>query len=450
MPASAPTLMPTHRRITFSFLDVAGNLLYCVITGYALYYFTNVYGLSSVAAGAIILTATCVGVIDAPVWGSVIDRTRSRLGRSRPWILRMALPFCVLTWLLFTVPPLHDDTTRTVYAGATYVLAGMCYDGISVAGSAALPNLTSTLGERAQVNSVRMVTGNLGNFAAVTFILPLATWLGGSSTSPVGWSHAVLIFACVSFALLIACFADMRERAADLHVRPPSLRRNVTAASGNWVWWLVTGWNVLFWVGFSIRTSMLPYYFRYVIEDERWTSILNGVSVVQITGMAAVPWLVSRIGVHGKSWVTVLSFALAVVGQVGFLVAGSSPVLLIASDCFAFLGTGMACAMSALLVSSSVDYGEWHSGVRASGFLTAVGMVCAVRLGSGLGTMLSSVTLNGIEFDGSRASQTGTVVSGISATFLFLPLGMFVVAMLPMMAYRRYETAEDGIIAGLQ
>lgn len=122
--------LPLRRKVTYAFTDLSGNLLYCIIGSYALYYFTDVYGLSVSMAGTILLLARFIDALDAPVWGMVIDHTKSKKGKSRVWFLRMAVPFAVSVWLLFTAFNL-TGTAKIVYAAVIYIIAGITYTGVS-------------------------------------------------------------------------------------------------------------------------------------------------------------------------------------------------------------------------------------------------------------------------------------------------------------------------------
>lgn len=435
--------MPFYRKVTYAFTDLSGNLLYCIISGYALYYFTEVYGLSIAAAGTILLAARIVDAFDAPLWGFIIDHTRSRWGQSRPWFLWMALPFSLFVWLLFTTPPL-DGTAKVVYAAVVYVLAGVAYTGMSTPITAVLPNLTSNLQERTVANSFRMVGGNVGNFLAVTFILPLVTLLGGSPTSQAGWSLAVGIFAFVALVLLLVAFATMREQNVEQATAIP-VRSSVRAARGNWPWVLLVVANVIFWIGLTARTSTLPYFFQYNQGDSGQIAVFNGISIVQVAGMAAVPFLVKRLGKYGS---TILGFAVAVLGQVGIaLFAGDEP-LLIASWVVACLGSGTACALFFAMVADTVDFGEWRNGVRAAGFLTAIGSSFCIKMGAGIGAFLPAQIMNASGYVADQA-QSASALTAIQFSFAWLPAIVFALGIVPMVLYRRYERNEPVVLAEL-
>ena len=438
--------MPLHRKVTYSFTDLSGNLLYCIISTYALYYFTEVYGMSMVVAGVILLVARFFDAFDAPIWGVIIDHTHTRWGQSRPWFLWMAVPFSLFVFLLFCSPPIGDQTARAWYAGIIYVLAGISYTGISAPITSVLPNLTSNPDERNVASTFRMVGGNIGNFLAVTFILPLATRFGGSSTSEGGWRIAVGLYCLVALVLLIVAFLDMREPNIE-RTKSITIRESIKAAKRNWPWVLVVVANVLFWIGFTARTSMLPYYFRYNIGDENWTSILNGISIIQVLGMIAVPFLAKRLHLWGT---TLLALGFACAGQLGLAFFGGNIAPMIVSWCIACLGTGTLCSLFVLMVTYSVDFGEWRNGIRAAGFLTAIGSSFCIKMGAGIGAFLPSTIVKAGGFAEGASVQSASALNSIQFTFTWFPLIVFVICMVPVYMFKKYERMEGTVLSQLK
>ncbi len=202
--------LPFHRKLTYGFTDMAGNLLYTLVGSYMLYFFTNVFGLNVGTAGVLLLIGRFIDALGAPVMGVLVDHTHSKYGKNRPWFLWMALPFTISIWLLFTTPAL-SGTMKVLYAGAMYIIAELAYTALSTPITSVLPNLTSNSDERTSANSIRMVLGNVGNFFAVTFVIPLASFLGHGNDRR-GWSLAVGVYAIIAFIFLMIAFLDMREK----------------------------------------------------------------------------------------------------------------------------------------------------------------------------------------------------------------------------------------------
>lgn len=170
--------LPLSEKISYSFTDLAGNMLYVTITTYIMYFYTDVFGISVAAAGLILLIARVVDAISAPVWGIIIDHTQTKWGQSRPYFLWLAIPFGVATVLAFLSPTL-PDTGKYWYAAITYILAaGIIYTGIQTPINSILPNLTKDSNERVAANTFRMIGGNVGAFIAGSAVLPLVGLVG--------------------------------------------------------------------------------------------------------------------------------------------------------------------------------------------------------------------------------------------------------------------------------
>lgn len=435
--------LPLRRKVTYAFTDLAGNLLYCIIGSYALYYFTDVYGLSVSVAGTILLLARFIDALDAPIWGMIIDHTKSKKGKSRVWFLRMAVPFAVAVWLLFTTPNL-SGSAKIVYAAVAYVVAGVCYTGVSTPITSVLPNLTSNSADRTVANTFRMIGGNVGNFLAITFILPLVAFLGQGNEQR-GWSLAVGLYAIVACGLILIAYADMREKNLH-HAKIISIKDSFKAAKGNWPWVLIVLGNIMFWLALTARNSSLIYYFQYNMGDKKLVALFNGLSIIQVLGMAMIPFLVKRLQKWGS---TILGFVIASIGQLGVVLFSHNLPFLIAAWCVACVGSGMACSLFFEMVGDTVDYGEWKSGIRASGFLTAIGSSFCIKLGAGLGGFLPSIIM---EMTGYRPDkvQSATSLAGIQFSFSWLPMIIFLLAIIPMVLYKKYEKNEAKIRTELE
>ncbi|GER68331.1 MFS transporter [Weizmannia acidilactici] len=434
--------LPLHRKVTYSFTDLAGNLLYCIMSSYILYFFTDVYGLSAGIAGTLLLIARLFDALDAPIWGIIIDHTHSKYGQSRPWFLWMAFPFAIFVWLLFTTPHL-SETAKVVYAGVMYILAGISYTGVSTPITSVLPNLSSNSDERTVANSFRMVGGNIGNFFAVTFILPLATALGGSNTRR-GWSLAVLLYAAIAVILLLIAFADMREKNIQRTKSIP-IKQSFKAAKRNWPWFLIVTANIIFWVGLMSRSSTLAYYFQYNMHNADYISLFNGFSIIQVAGMASIPMIVKKLSKWGT---TVFGLIAAILGQFMMVIAGNHLIALLAGWCIACIGSGIACSMFFAMVGDTVDYGEWKNGIRASGFLTAIGSSFCIKIGSGLGSFIPSIIMKAFHYVPNHA-QTASALGAIKFSFIWLPIIIFAINIIPMFMYKKYEEHELVVIRDL-
>lgn len=432
-------------RSSFFLTDFCGNLLFCIIGAYILYFYTDVFGLPVAVTGMLLLFTRILDAIDAPIWGSIVDHTHSKYGRSRPFFLWLAIPFAFTMWLTFTTPTFLGETGKIVYAVFTYLLAGIVYSGVQTAITSILPNLTKNHGERMVLNSFRMVGGSIGAFISMTFTLPLVKFFGGDDPQR-GFSITVGMFGIIVVILLIFAFRHLREQNVESNKAIP-VKDSLRAVKGNWPWILLVTANLLVWIDISVRQGTLIYYCKYVLGDEDMTSILNGVmtisQLISFVGMAFITKYT------GKSGAMLLGTVLVIAGHAGIYAAGSSTAGIVAFWIAGALGQGLICALPFGMLADTVDYGEWKTGVRAAGFLTAIGSALCIKAGSGLGAFIPTMVLDHYGYV-ANAVQSAESLYGITFNFIWLPCIISVLVAVPMVIYRRYEALESTIVSELQ
>lgn len=437
--------LPLHRKITYGFTDMSGNLLYSIISSYMLYFFTNVFGLSVGIAGSLLLIGRFFDAIGAPVVGVLVDHTHSKYGKSRPWFLWMSLPFVVFVWLLFTTPD-FSMPMKIVWAGGMYILADLSYITMSTPITAVLPNLTANSQDRMQANSVRLVLGNVGNWFAVAFIIPFADFLGRGGNIQRGWSLAVGVYCLIAFVLLIIAFLDMREKNITSE-KVVTIKESFKATKGNWPWVIIVVANLLFWTAYATRNAALPYYFQYNMGNKDLTSFFNGFSIIQVLGMAAVPFISKYLRKWGT---TVLMIAISIIGQIWIGLAGDNVTQALIGYCVTCIGSGSAITMFFAMIGDTVDFGEWKSGIRANGFLTAIGASFCIQMGSGFGPFIASMIMNDFGFTAKSTTQTAASLHGIGFSFIWVPVIIYAISFILMFSYRKWENQEPTIKADLE
>lgn len=437
--ASKTTKLPLKRVLAFASTDTAGNLLYCTLTSYIMYFYTDVFGISIAATGMILLIARVVDALDAPIWGVIIDHTRTKWGQSRPYWLWLSIPFGASVFIAFLVPDISTGG-KTIYALVTYILAGIIYTGISASMSSALPNLTYDSDERVRLNSWRSNGGMIGYLITASFALPLIDFFG-QGNDKLGFSITVGIFAVAAVLLLLFAFSGTREISTTQKTKSISVRESFRAVKGNWPWITLVLVFILYWLGNTARASTVIYYSEYNLGNKNLASILNGLVVVQMISITVLPYLVKRLI---KSHTQIIGLSLAALGQILIGFAGSDITMIIIGWTVASLGTGIAVTLPFAMLSDTVDYGEWKNGVRASGFLTAVGISFCIKLGSGLGSFIPSLILGAAGYV-ANTEQTPDSLAAIKFCFTWLPAIFFALGAIIMFKYIKYEKNEGKI-----
>jgi sugar (glycoside-pentoside-hexuronide) transporter len=437
--------LPFLERISYSSSDAAGQLVFCVISNYLLIFYTDVAGLSAAAAGAILLVARMVDAVDAPAWGIIFDKTRSRWGRSRPWFLWLCVPYAVFGVLTFLTPDLSPHA-KALYSGATYVICSILYTGINTPVTSILSALTPNPRERVILTTFRMFGSKAGVLLVNATVLPLVALLG-KGDDKLGFMRTIPIYAVGSVALYLFAFRNLKETVPDSG-KSLAIREGFAAIRGNWPWFIIFASSFLFWVAFVSRISLSTHYFKYTWHSKELASVANSLDVVSLVGIFMLPWL-CRITAKAKIW------AWSLVGSVlcQFLIyAGGSAhslPLVFAGWVAGIVTSGIAMTLPFSLLSDSVDFGEWKSGIRAAGLLTTVGAAFCFKAGSGLGGALPAWILSATGYV-ANVEQAPKALEGIAIGFIWIPALFYALAIVPVLFYGRFESLEGKIRADLE
>lgn len=431
-------------KLAYGSTDVAGNLLYNTLTSFINFFHTDIFGLPIGVAATIGLLVRVINALTVPLWGLAIDKTESKYGKSRPWFARLAIPFGIFMALTFFTPNLSGGV-RIAYAGGTYLVASILYTGISTPITSILPNLSNDSVERNRLNSFRMNGGNIGYFITATFTLPLVAFFGGGDSQR-GFFLTVIMYAVLGAGLFFFAFKNIREVNTEEVGESLTVKESIKALKSNWPWVIVVTSFIFYWLGNSTRTSSLIYYATYNLGNASYVSILNGLVLTQMIGVAAIPTLVK----HSSQTITmIIGLCTAAIGQIALGLVGDNFTLIIIAWVFASVGTGISVSMPFAMLSNTVDYGEYKNGVRASGFLTAVGSAFAIQVGTGIGDF---IPLTLMEYFGYVANQpqTESALRAIKFGFSYLPAVFFVCGALVMINYARFEKNEQKVLQELQ
>jgi sugar (glycoside-pentoside-hexuronide) transporter len=431
-------------KISYAASDAAGQLIFCAISFYLLKFYTDVVGLSAAVAGNILLIARLMDAIDAPIWGMIFDKTKSRYGKNRPWFLWLCFPFALFGVLTFTSPDL-GTTAKALYCGGIYIICSILYTGINTPVTSILSALTPSSNERVLLTCYRMFGSKAGVLVVNALAWPLVAFLGQGNDSK-GFLLTMSIFAVGSILLYLLAFRNLKEIVPQEKKSIP-IKQSFGALRGNWPWFIIFASCFFFWIAFISRISTVPYYFEYVWHRKDLVPLVNSLDVISLVGIFLIPWFCKRFS-KGSIWAVALIGA--VLSQFLIHLGGSwqsLPVLMVGWVA-GILTSGVALALPFSLLSDSVDYGEWKSGIRAAGLLTAIGASFCLKAGSGLGGALPAWMLSAYGYV-PNVEQSATAITGIEMGFIWLPMLFYALAAIPVFFYGRFEKMEPEIQAQL-
>ena len=433
------------RCLAYAASDTGGQLVFCVISFYLLKFYTDVFGISAAAAGTILLIARMIDAVDAPVWGIIFDKTHSKWGKSRPWFLWLCVPFAVFGVLTFLTPDLSANA-KVIYAGVTYVVCSILYTGINTPVTSILASLTPDPRERVVFTSFRMFGSKLGVLIVNLTALKLVEFFGHGDDRK-GFMIVMPIFATGTILLFLFAFWKLDERVKEVQ-KNISIRQSFSAIKGNWPWIIIFISSLFFWIAFISRICISPYFWEYTLHRKNLIGLANSLDFISLAGILVLPWFV-RVTSKRTAWIIGLIGAVVAQFVIWFGIRSGSLPLVMTGWILGIILSGIAMAMPFSLLSDSVDYGEWKSGVRAAGLLTAVGAAFCLKAGSGLGGALPAWILDWYHYAPPVAQkpveQTAQALFGIEIGFIWLPAIFYALAVLPVFFYHHFERLEPRI-----
>jgi sugar (glycoside-pentoside-hexuronide) transporter len=437
------------KRFSYAASDTAGQLVFCFVSFYLLKFYTDVYGISTATAGTILLVARMIDAVDAPVWGIIFDKTHSRWGKSRPWFLWLCVPFATFGVLTFLTPNL-DYTAKVIYAAVTYIGCSVLYTGINTPVTSILSALTPNPHERLTLTCFRMFGSKLGVLFVNLTALKLVDYFGHGDDRK-GFMIVLPMYAIGSILLFLIAFWNLEE-AKDIVTKEQkslSIEASFCALKGNWPWLIIFTSSLFFWIAFIARVSVAPYFFQYTLHRKDLIGTANSLDFISLATAFLLPFFCKW---TSKRNVWIIGLLGMVVGQLIVYLGiqnNLSVPLIMFGWAFGFLASGMAMAMPFSVLSDSVDYGEWKTGVRAVGLLTAIGAAFCLKAGGGLGGALPAWIMQAYGYI-PNVAQTPQSLQGIELSCIWLPAVFFTLAALPVWFYKKYELLEPQIHSDLE
>jgi GPH family glycoside/pentoside/hexuronide:cation symporter len=426
-----------REKFAYGLGDMASNFYLGFFGLFLLYYYTDVYGLAPAAVGTMLLVTKIVDAVSDPVMGLVADRTESRWGKYRPYLLFAAIPYGLLGYALVLGPEL-SDTGKLVYAYVTYTAVMLAFTAVNVPYSALLAVISPSAEERTRATMYRFILASLGTLSVGAFATPLKNWLGGGD-DVLGFRLTMTVFAVASVVLFWITFAYTKER-----IRPAphtgKVRDDFAALLKNRSWDVLVATGILIVVGLVARFASIVFYVKYAMQDDGSrlflifdrTAVFTSLGLIgQLLGALVTPYLAARFEKHHL----VIAVNLLHVGLLllGYTTPPESFWLATALHAAGIMTFGITITLLFSMYTDCAEYGEWQSGTRTSGLIVSASMF-SLKFGSAVGGALPGFILAAFGFV-ANAVQTPAALQGIRIMFFILPALFFLLGGIMMLLY---------------
>lgn len=356
-----------RQRFGFGAGDMASNFVWPMITTYLAVFYTDVAGIDAIAVGMIMLLSKFVDACTDILMGIIVDRTRTKWGKCRPYFLFGAIPLGLFAVLTFLVPDFNDDTKSIVYAFITFNLVSTGYTIVNTPLSAILPSLTDDKNERNILVTFRMIMAAIGSFCVTTFATPLINSFGGNSNK---YSYAITmgIFSIISIILFFFAFSNTRESVKSVNSPKVTFLQGIKAVNGQYILFIFI--MFVFMLGFAIKQAGVVYYYTYVAEKVEIIPIQAAVtSISMIASQSCLPLFAKKLGKKNSMYIMC---AIAFIGNLLFICSNNNTPLLIIGTAIVWYALGFLMGMRFSLLADVVDYCEMKSGIQAAGILSSL------------------------------------------------------------------------------
>ncbi|MEU4226998.1 glycoside-pentoside-hexuronide (GPH):cation symporter [Nonomuraea sp. NPDC026600] len=423
--SSFPTIK-IQEKIAYAFGDIGSNLVYAPATSFVLFYLTNVAGIGAAIAGTILLIGQLLNGFTDVTIGVLIDRTSTRWGKARPWVLWTAVPLTVSFVLLFSVPAGFGETGKIVWVLIMYTLVmAVFFTASNVAYSAMLSVMTPSPKTRVTLTTFRFFSALLTTLIVNSITLPVVGALGNDQFA---WTSTTVIYGVIATFTLIVVFAGTKERvtpAKDVgNSAKQPLRFLLRTLTRNHYFFLAAALFTAFNLMSGLSSASGVYYVANVLGD---VSLFGIVSIAGILpALIGMPFMPALMGRHGKRAMFLVGIGVMLIGSVIPLFTPENFVVVLAG--LVLRGFGMVPLTAGLLaiVADVVDYGEWRNGIRTDGLIYS-SVVLGQKIGSGFGTAIVGWVLAFGGYSATAAHQSDGAIRAILASFLYLPLLMIVI-----------------------
>lgn len=460
--AQASEKLSVIEKVGYSLGDLAANLIFQTLVTFIAFFYTDVYAIPAATASTIIFVAGMAGACFSPVMGLIADRTNTRWGKFRPWILWTAVPFGAITLLTFNTPDL-GEYGKVLYAFVTYTLLLLVYSANNLPYAALSGVITGDMKERNSMSAYRFVAVMIAQFIIQVLLLPLVLILGGGDKTE-GFKNTMTLFSIVGVVFFLITFLTTTERVIPKPEQRSTILQDIKDLLGNKPWIVMLLVTVLVFVTLALKGGSYVYYFEYFVSEThlasflqdsgfngairalndlmasagltefQWPkdtsisglSVFNGIGIIfMIIGIGFSKFFADRYGKRNTYGVSLLVSTFFIL--VFYFFSPESIGLMFASQLLHGFSYGISIPVLWAMIADVADYSEWKNNHRATAIIFAA-MLFGLKFGLTIGGSLVAAILAANSYDAEAISQTPQAINGIKLSVSLYSALPFLVA----------------------
>lgn len=417
-------------KIGFSIGEYAGSVVWQTLMFFLPIFYTDTYGLSAAAVGTMFLIVRMFDAFNDPIMGTIADRTNTKWGKFRPYLLWMAVPYGVGTVIMFTTPD-FGDTGKIVYAYLTYSLMMVIYTVMMIPYNSLVGVISTDSEERTSVSQYKFVFAYLAGASVQYLVVPLVKHLG-EGDSQQGYLLTMAIFGAICIVCFIIAFFSVRERVVPVAHEKSKIKDDLKDLIKNKPWVIVFTVTLATLIYVAIRSAVTMYYFKYFIGNEDGAGLFMVVGTLStLLGVLPTKWLSKKMG---KKKLYLICMFIISFSSIGFFFAGPDDLVLIYALQILFsLAGGPTMPLLWSMLADIADYSEWKNGRRATGLVYSA-TTFSMKAGFSVG---GAVAMGVLSYFGyvADAEQTESALAGIRLSISLIPAAIAFIGALALFFY---------------
>jgi sugar (glycoside-pentoside-hexuronide) transporter len=404
--------LPIGEKIGYALGDMAANFIFQAMLALQLDFYTHTFGLTAAQAGTLFLVVGLSVACFNPVMGIVADRTTTRWGKFRPWLLWTSVPFGIISVLTFTTPHLSPGA-KIIYAWTTYILLRVIYTVNNVPYASLTAVMTQDPDERTSISSYRQIAANSAGFIVASLAIPMVKFFGGGNDA-LGYQFTMGLLSVLSVIFFVIAFFTTKERIQPDPQQKTSLGQDLSDLLGNRPWFVLFLVTLFYFTAILVRGNVMLPYFRFVAGNVSLFAWFNGFGLASLLlGVACSTAVSVRVG---KRELFIASMILTGIFSAAlYVIPPQATYVIIGAEVLRQFSFGLSGPILWAMMGDVADYSEWKTGRRATGTVTA-GVVFALWAGLALGGAIAGWLLSAYGLVSGAATQATRTQTGILLT----------------------------------
>lgn len=438
--------IPFISKFAYGMGDVGCNFSWMFVGNFLMIFYTDIFGISMSAVAGLMLFSRFWDAINDPIVGGLTDRTNTRWGRYRPWLLFAAPLTAIVLMISFWAHPNWNDTAKIIYMAVTYCILVLGYTCVNIPYGTLCGAMTQNIEERAKINTFRSVSAMIAIGIINIITLPLISRLGGGKQ---GYLLVAVIYGIIFAACHIFCFAKTKEAVTIPEKKKIPMKLQIMTVVQNRPYLLALTGQFLFGITLYGRNADALYYFKYVEGNESlFTSYSMAIIIPSIIGAGLFPIIFKWTGNKGRAAsILALGTGICMLSLYLFSPVKSPVPFYICSGLTQFFFAGFNTAIYAI-IPDCVEYGEWKTGLRNDGFQYAF-ISLGNKIGMAIGTSILAAVLGSVGFE-ANIQQNDAVLAIMKCSFSVVPGVLWIITAVVLFFYRLNKKNYNKIIAEIE